>query len=57
MKVYQKRRNNMSLPAVLQIQLEDLIEQFIEEGMTRKDAEKAAIDTMVEREYISNDDW
>ena len=46
----------MSLPAVLQIQLEDLIEQLIEEGMSRKDAEKAAIDTMVEREYISNDD-
>ncbi len=39
----------MSLPTDLQIQLEDLIEQFIEEGLSEKDAEEAAIKTLSER--------
>ena len=40
----------MSLPAVIQIQFENLIEQLIEEGMSQEDAEFAAIKIMVEQE-------
>ena len=40
----------MSLPAVIQIQFENLIEHLIEEGMSQEDAEWTAIKIMVEQE-------